>query len=195
MSRTATTQSPSYSPAPNQDRFIKPNPHPYAIKTTSSGLLTRSNSTSQNTQASRHYYVPPSPTQEQTRRPRTHRLSKSLTNAAPRPLPTPPDHISTLQSPPEGLSWLTPRSDSVEISHIKLEDLPSNPKVWTPSQLSSYLATALRVQSGETLSLPLSVARDVAAFVKESKINGRIFLRLCEQDLEACVLHYLCNPF
>lgn len=34
------------------------------------------------------------------------------------------------------------------------------------------------------MSLPLPVARDIATFVKESKINGRLFLRLCEQDLD-----------
>jgi len=45
--------------------------------------------------------------------------------------------------------------------------------------------TALRVRTGETLALPAPVARDIAAFVRETKINGRVFLRLCEQDLES----------
>jgi hypothetical protein len=190
MATTTTTATmSSTSPSPKQDRFIKHNPHPYAIKTTASGLLTRSNSTVQNT---RHYYVPPSPTQStpSERRPRTHRLSKSLTNVAvPRPLPTPPDHIPSSQSAPLNL---TPKGkqmagdvSSADVFPFQLEDLPSNPKVWTPSQLSSYLMTALRVRSGETLSLPLPVARDIAAFIKEAKINGRVFLRLCEQDLES----------
>ena len=37
------------------------------------------------------------------------------------------------------------------------------------------------------MSLPLPVARDIAAFIKESKINGRLFLRLCEQDFDRFV--------
>ena len=197
---------------------ITPNPHPYAIKTTSTGLLTRSNSSSQNTQVSRHYYVPPSPTarmnEEANRSPqrpspsrRTHRLSKSLSGVdsfeSPntRPLPTPPPHPSTLPSYELSASseqWVTPKRPKraetssttvpdLGVTPVKLEDLPTNPKLWTPSQLSSYLTTALRVRSGEAMSLPLPLARDVAKFVKESKINGRLFLRLCEQDFDQSV--------
>ncbi|KAF9650193.1 hypothetical protein BDM02DRAFT_3112428 [Thelephora ganbajun] len=195
---------------------ITPNPHPYAIKTTSTGLLTRSNSSSQNVHVSRHYYVPPSPTAKkhgetggqslqipQSSR-RTHRLSKSLSGvdsfepSNKRPLPIPPPHPSSL--PPYEPSvnpeqWITPKrskrteappstTPDLDVTPVKLEDLPTNPKLWTPSQLSSYLTTALRVRSGEAMSLPLPVARDIATFVKESKINGRLFLRLCEQDLD-----------
>jgi len=194
---------------------ITPNPHPYAIKTTSTGLLTRSNSSSQNTQVSRHYYVPPSPTarkHEETSQMsspsrRTHRLSKSLSGVdsfeSPnrRPLPAPPPHPSTLPSYESSASpgqWVTPKRSKrtetlpptipdLDITPVKLEDLPTNPKLWTPSQLSSYLTTALRVRSGEAMSLPLPVARDIATFVKDSKINGRLFLRLCEQDFDQCV--------
>ena len=196
---------------------ITPNPHPYAIKTTSTGLLTRSNSSSQNTQVSRHYYVPPSPTtrkHEETIYPsqvpspsrRTHRLSKSLSGVDSfeppnkRPLPAPPPHLSTLPSYEPSASpgqWVTPKRSKraetlpptipdLDITPVKLEDLPTNPKLWTPSQLSSYLTTALRVRSGEAMSLPLPVARDIATFVKDSKINGRLFLRLCEQDFDEC---------
>ena len=199
-----------------------PNTHPYAIKTTSTGLLTRSNSTSQNTQVSRHYYVPPSPTtrkNEETFHPspmpspsrRTHRLSKSLggvdsfESPSKRPLPTPPPHLSTLPSYEPSTNpgeWVTPKRSKraetlpptifdLDVTPVKLEDLPTNPKLWTPPQLSSYLTTALRVRSGEVMSLPLPVARDIATFVKDSKINGRLFLRLCEQDFDQCVLN---NP-
>lgn len=196
---------------------ITPNLHPYAIKTTTTGLLTRSNSSSQNVHVSRHRYVPPSPTTKkheeidvqspqmpQTSR-RTHRLSKSLSGVdsfqSPnkRPLPTPPPHPSTLPSyePPGNLEeWTTPKRPKragtlslafSDVTPVKLEDLPANPKLWTPAQLSSYLTTALRVRSGEAISLPLPVARDIAVFIKESKINGRLFLRLCEQDLDQSV--------
>lgn len=203
---------------------ITPNTHPYAIKTTSTGLLTRSNSSSQNVYVSRHYYVPPSPTatkhEEALHSPRTppffrriHRLSKSLSGedsfepSNKRPLPTPPPHPSTLpsyESPENPEQWVTPKRpkhaetlpftipDS-DVTPVKLEDLPTNPKLWTPSQLSSYLTTALRLRSGEVMSLPLPVARDIAAFVKESKINGRLFLRLSEQDLEQSVSQIICT--
>ena len=194
---------------------ITPNLHPYAIKTTTTGLLTRSNSTSQNIHVSRHYYVPPSPTkkhevqQPQTPQPsrRTHRLSKSLSGVdsfkSPnkRPLPTPPPHPSILPSyePSANLDqWTTPKMSKrantlssslsdLDLTPVRFEDLPANPKLWTPAQLSSYLTTALRVRSGEMMSLPLPVARDIATLVKESKINGRLFLRLCEQDLDQFV--------
>lgn len=197
---------------------ITPNPHPYAIKTTTSGLLTRSNSSSQNVHVSRHYYVPPSPTKKheettthspQTSQParRTHRLSKSLNGVDSfeppntRPLPTPPPHPSTLPfcepsaSPgqcttprrPKRPDTLSFTLSGLDLTPVKFEDLPTNPKLWTPTQLSSYLVTALRVRSGEAMSLPLPVARDIATFVRESKINGRLFLRLCEQDLDQSV--------
>lgn len=198
---------------------IIPNSHPYAIKTTTTGLLTRSNSTSQNIHVSRHHYVPPSPTAKKHEEAgvqlppvphpsrRTHRPSKSLSGVdsfqSPnnRPLPTPPPHPSTLSfyEPSAGLEQFTTpkrpkRADTLsltlsdlDVTPVKLEDLPTNPKLWTPTQLSSYLTTALRVRSGEAMSLPLPVARDIAAFIKESKINGRLFLRLCEQDLDQSV--------
>lgn len=198
---------------------ITPNPHPYAIKTTTTGLLTRSNSSSQNIQVTRHYYVPPSPTAKKhegsdvqsSHSPqsfkRTHRLSKSLNGVdsfqspSKRPLPSPPPHPSILPSYEPSASpgkWSTPRKPKhpdtpssilpvLDLTPVKLEDLPTNPKLWTPSQLSSYLTTSLRVRSGEAMSLPLPVARDIATFVKESKINGRLFLRLCEQDLNLFV--------
>lgn len=197
---------------------ITPNPHPYAIKTTSTGLLTRSNSSSQNVHVSRHYYIPSSPTAKKhegavysSRMPppsrKTHRLSKSLSGVDSfeppnkRPLPTPPPHPSTLPSygpsvdldqratpkRPERAETLPFTTPDPGITPVKLEDLPTNPKLWTPSQLSSYLTTALRVKSGGAMSLPLPVAQDIATFVKESKINGRLFLRLCEQDFDQSV--------
>ena len=69
-------------------------------------------------------------------------------------------------------------------SPIKLDDLPSNPKLWTTMQLASYLITALRVRSGENLPVPLAVAKDIATFVKEARLNGRLFLKLTGHDLE-----------
>jgi hypothetical protein len=190
MAPSTEPTSPSYGESSKQ---FKPNPHPYAIKTTSTGILTRSNSTtSQNT--SKHFYVPQSPSRSNSfqAKSKNHRLSKSLStdplpSPNPRPLPTPPTDVDDWTSH----KWNKP-ADISSGSHgnsntVKLEDLPSNPKIWTPSQLSSYLTTSLRVRSGETLLLPLPVIRDITAFVKETKINGRLFLRLSEQDLEGSV--------
>lgn len=200
MSPSESAVVPSSAPfgaVSKQSPSIKPNPHPYAIKTTSSGLLTRSNSTSQNTQSSRHFYVPPRPSPGKGVKEKT---SPGESSPVPRPLPTPPDHISPSRTTPVNGSffhdWSTTKesSDSVlgaEVISVSLDDLPSNPKVWTPSQLSSYLTTALRVRSGEMLCLPLPVARDIANFVKEAKINGRQFLRLSEEELEAMEVNKL----
>ncbi|THH04258.1 hypothetical protein EW145_g5655 [Phellinidium pouzarii] len=177
-----------------------PNQHPYAIKTTSTALLTRSNS-SGHAAHTQHAYVPTTPSPSSK-----HRYTKSdITRTAvhsPRPLPMPP----SLDTPSKYLNGhnhtssedflfpthRTKRADTLPStpalpppSPVKVDDLPSNPRVWTASQLSSYLITALRVKSGESLPLPLPVTKDIAAFVKEARLNGRAFLRLNEQDFES----------
>ncbi|KAF5393400.1 hypothetical protein D9757_000696 [Collybiopsis confluens] len=159
---------------------LKPNAHPYKIVTTSTALLSRSNSSTKN-HSSHHHYVPQTPTSTSPTRKHSdshhrHRYSSSLSSDnLPRPLPVPP---SSANESPNGKSYYT-------LPPLTLEDLPSNPKLWTSAQLCSYLTTALRVKSGESLQLPHQVARDIAGFVRESKITGRVFLRLDEKDLEA----------
>jgi hypothetical protein len=62
-----------------------------------------------------------------------------------------------------------------------------NPKLWTPSQLAQYLLTALRFKaskSSEVVTVPKPVAQDIANFVVKCKLNGRVFLRLAERDME-----------
>ncbi|KAJ8692175.1 hypothetical protein PTI98_009512 [Pleurotus ostreatus] len=161
---------------------LKPNPHPYAIKTTSTALLSRSNSSSQSARPIHNYIPSPSPSPTRSRPSQRqygyshgsgHRYSRSLTGESPRPLPVPPSPSPTKQLYTSGHG----HSPSFDV------DLPANPKLWTPSQLATYLATALRVRSGESLQLPAPVARDIAAFVKTSKITGKEFLRFNEQDL------------
>lgn len=219
-------QSPSPSkysfPSPSKlDPNLKPNPHPYAVKTTTSALLTRSNSSNHNVEATRHYYVPLSP--NASRSPEStkgHKISKSLTAVAespsrsPRPLPAPPmgssANTSPVHSADASLSGYdadtsyprrTKRADTLptfpseqpspglELLTIP-DDLPPNPKLWTPSQLSTYLTTALRVTSQAKIGqpgavpLPIRVAKDIAAFTRSRMITGRMFLRLTEADLE-----------
>ncbi|KAI0791210.1 hypothetical protein C8Q75DRAFT_757150 [Abortiporus biennis] len=208
------SQSPSFSPllSPSHDPALKPNPHPYAIKTTSTGVLTRSNSTSYNTNATRHYYIPTSPSsRSHPEHVSRHRHAKSnyepiSPSKAPRPLPVPPS-FPTSNSHSNGYTsgeepYMGPRrakraetlpsfldpvhTHSTGSTTVTLDDLPSNPKLWSPSQLSSYLVTALRVSKSddvESVSIPARVAQDIAAFIKQVRMNGRTFLRLNEEDL------------
>ncbi|OBZ72021.1 hypothetical protein A0H81_07374 [Grifola frondosa] len=223
---TPPSRAPSLGYTPSsptkRDPALKPNPHPYAIRTTSTALLSRSNSSGHNVNATHHYYIPLSPSHNRTSEHKGHRLSKSLNStsesprSAPRPLPVPPSFQSHTRAgngpvPDNGRGGyvsadetcapsrhsrraetlpLIPLFDTTPHPTATLEDLPSNPKLWTPSQLSSYLVTALRVtlhtHSGEDdqVALPFPIAKDIAAFVKDARIGGRMFLRLNEEDLE-----------
>ena len=170
------------------------NQHPYAIKTTSTAILTRSNS-SGFVAPHQHHYIPTTPSPS----PSKHRHSKSDLSQArpsPRPLPIPPSFESPTKPSKKSVTddeLFTQRTRAETLptfpnpplpSPVKVDDLPSNPRVWTTSQLASYLVTALRVRSGSVLPLPLPVAKDVASFVKQERLTGRAFLRLNEQDLE-----------
>ncbi|THH31226.1 hypothetical protein EUX98_g2991 [Antrodiella citrinella] len=194
---------------------LNPNPHPYAIKTTSTGLLSRSSSTGFNTNASKNHYVPlsPSPTrssfhgnEKKHRATKSQYIPESSPTKAPRPLPAPPafssgdGHGSTDEASAPRRARRADTLPSVPSSApspfintpipVSVVDLPYNPKLWTPSELSSYLATALRVtspdktqESSDVVVLPARVAKDIATFVREMSITGRTFLRLNEDDL------------
>lgn len=168
----------------------KPNPHPYAIKTTSTALLSRSNSSPQHPpNHGRNYYVPTSPSPSAspspTRTAHGHRYSRSLTSDQPRPLPAPPD-VPTRQK----------RADTLPTPPTDVEDplLTSNPKEWSSLQLASYLSASLRMS--DQSALPLPVARDIASFVRAKGITGKNFLRFDEKDLEGYVFvsPQLCIP-
>jgi hypothetical protein len=213
---SATTSAPSSPLKPSVPAVMKakrydPNPHPYAIKTTSTGLLSRSNSTTQH--LAKHQYVPPSPSPSPHAR--GHRSAKSLdthefqlSSPGGRPLPTPP---RPLPAPPGSTEADVPvaaehtpsrrvrprRSDTMPASldasglvvaedQGELPDLPADAKLWTPSQVAAYLSGALRVHSGghDDMALPPPVARDIAAFVRAAKMTGRVFLRLSDDHLD-----------
>ncbi|KAA1467250.1 hypothetical protein DENSPDRAFT_847425 [Dentipellis sp. KUC8613] len=212
---SVATPAPNASPTRFPTKH-EPNPHPYAIKTTSTALLSRSNSSSHNVNASTYYYVPPSPSRSASRSPtkskseyRGHRYSTSLTDV-PSPLPVPesptrshrsqsedgasiggspsPSRAKRAETLPSSASAPMALSLDTDGFSFGAEDLPMNPKVWTPSQLAVYLTTALRVRSpsGEDdgSTMPAAVARDIAGWVRDSKINGRTFLRWNDFDLE-----------
>lgn len=142
---------------------IQPNPHPYAIRTTSTALLSRSNSSPKHSNHPNHY-VPSSPSPSPTRQKSIsshpnghgHRYSRSLSSDSPRPLPVPPSLTAN-------------------------NDLPLNVKSWSSVQLASYLSTALDAQS---IQVPIT---EVTGFVRDNSINGKAFLRLNESDLELSV--------
>ncbi|KAK9900218.1 hypothetical protein P389DRAFT_187279 [Cystobasidium minutum MCA 4210] len=58
----------------------------------------------------------------------------------------------------------------------QVSELPADPKVWTPSQLSIYLSHMLRLT-------PRPVISDVMKFVVQRGLTGKRFLRLRNQDL------------
>jgi hypothetical protein len=93
-------------------------------------------------------------------------------------LPNTPSHVSTGTA-----------NDLISGLGLGLDELPPNPKIWTPAQLSTYLVTALRVGGNNDSdgSLAPAVTRDVATFVRQAGITGRVFLRLNDDDLNECV--------
>jgi hypothetical protein len=176
---------------------LKPNPHPYAIKTTHTALLSRSNSSGHNTH-SQYFYTPPTgtPPRRPTDRRHEHRVprySSGLVGALPSPLPfplSPPSHDQNNQSDYHP-SHRRPRADTLPtylagssgtLSTEPEKDLPLNPKTWVPSQLSVYLTTALRVRSGDRI--PERVARDIALWVRREGVSGRTFMRWTDEDLK-----------
>ncbi|BGO94240.1 hypothetical protein NBRC10512_006874 [Rhodotorula toruloides] len=98
--------------------------------------------------------------------------------ASPRPLLT---HRSESLPcfPPEQKEEEAEKADRLgrkAVSEDELASLPPNPKLWLPSHLSLYLASHL--------SLPPPMRADISSFISSSRLSGRTFLRLREQDLE-----------
>jgi hypothetical protein len=200
MSASATLTSASHLPLGSPSSHhpaLKPNPHPYAIKTTHTALLSRSNSSGHNT-LSQYFYTPPTgtPPRRPTDRRHEHRVprySTGLAGALPPPLPFPmssPSHDQHSQSDCHP-SHSRPRADTLPtylagssgaLLTESEKDLPLNPKTWVPSQLSVYLTTALRVRSCDRV--PERVARDIALWVRREGVNGRTFMRWTDEDLK-----------
>ncbi|KAF9231364.1 hypothetical protein BU15DRAFT_82480 [Melanogaster broomeanus] len=183
---------------------IQPNAHPYAIKTTSSGLLSRSNSSPHSAQHTKHHYVPSSPT-----RPR-HRHSSSLSSVdsvggnevnLPAPLPTPPSSSALpTRSSSHSADDTTPRrrtrraetlpggttnpiTDLVNGANL-YGDLPSNPRQWNTDELATYLSSSLR----ETSILDDLGVEGVLDFIRERGFTGRELLKLTDADLASTPL-------
>ncbi|KAI5997375.1 hypothetical protein EDD15DRAFT_2245252 [Pisolithus albus] len=138
-------------------KMHKPNAHPYAVKTTTSGLLSGSNSSPLTAHTVKHHYLPPSPTRKR------HRYSRSLESVddigvvegqCPSPLPIPPSfgiagspihstvrRVDTFATPQRKRADTLPSgsttSSTSTASDPALTDnsLPSEPKEWTTDQL------------------------------------------------------------
>ncbi|KAG8212809.1 hypothetical protein J3R82DRAFT_11101 [Butyriboletus roseoflavus] len=103
---------------------IQPNAHPYAIKTTSSALLSRSNSSPHSAHHIRHNYVPTSPSRIPTITRVRHRHSSSLSlveaelrgevRTGPAPLPIPPSVVVASSDNPSVSSG---RADEPKLTH------------------------------------------------------------------------------
>ncbi|KAG6917840.1 hypothetical protein DXG01_000745 [Tephrocybe rancida] len=169
MSSISSSSRPSSPTKPGSvlSDVFKPNPHPYAIKTTSTGILSRSSSTSSSAFQSHNHYVPVSPSPSPTRahhsgfseRGSRHRYSRSLTDEnSPRPLPPPPEDLHYQQQEPHG----RPRAESFSGA----PDDTLSPKTWTFEQLAANVP-------------------EIADFVQEHEITGRAFLRFDDGVLDA----------
>ncbi|KAN0065106.1 hypothetical protein ACQY0O_001602 [Thecaphora frezii] len=93
------------------------------------------------------------------------------------------DHISrrnTMHSMPSSFSLPQfpppPATEAAKIAEA-VSKLPTNPKMWTPSQVALYLTHVLGL-------VPRPIVEDVTAYVRSSHMGGRAFLRLSEKDLE-----------
>jgi len=216
MSRIPAAPSP---PKHNSlSEVLKPNPHPYAIKTTSTGLLSRS-VIAANSTSTPYHYVPSSPSPSPTKlthsngKESKHRYSRSLTSdELPRPLPIPPpspceddrsdvfrssrySHQGSTRGRPRRSETLPPGSTFPRISLSHTDE--TNPKQWDPAELAAYLMSAL-----ENAGFDLPV-HEITAFIQDSEITGRSFLRFDAGVLNACVYipfrvslsNYHCSPF
>ncbi|KAK4705117.1 hypothetical protein P7C70_g1088, partial [Phenoliferia sp. Uapishka_3] len=82
----------------------------------------------------------------------------------------------------------------VEVDEVKatgkvgmsVADLPTNPKLWMPSHLSVYLA--------HTLNLHRELEKDITSFVRSSRLSGRGFLRLRDDDMESMGINIRWRP-
>jgi hypothetical protein len=146
-----STPFPNSSPSREQA-----NSHPYAVKTTSTGLLSRSNSNNRSPHSS-HMYTPATPPSQSTigyRQARGHRHSKSMPSVTPPPpLPMPPS-----PSLPNKLY----SSPSLERLPLDKEGSPSpSRRVHRADTLPSLFTDPAEERSAdpiEALNLPVSIS-------------------------------------
>ncbi|BGP42426.1 hypothetical protein JCM10449v2_006431 [Rhodotorula kratochvilovae] len=94
---------------------------------------------------------------------------------ADKPKPRSPTHKHRSESLPAFPPPPIEKQTHNGVSEEELAALPPNPKLWLPSHLSLYLSASL--------SLPPPVRADITAFIRSSRLSGRTFLRLRDEDL------------
>ncbi|KAG2032154.1 hypothetical protein BDR03DRAFT_1015459 [Suillus americanus] len=199
------SSSPPTAPMPSRKHpTILPNAHPYAIKTTSSAVLSRSNSSPHSSPSVKHLYVPPSPTRPRHRHTSSFSFVEGVSvNEIPRPspLPVPPSFhsvsptrasfsLSDNTTPSRRLRRADTLPSSANLPTLNdsavTEDnkLPRNPKHWSTDDLASHLTTSLRAES----ALSTEDQGHLLRVIKEQTITGRSFLRLTDTDLASLSL-------
>ncbi|WVQ80341.1 hypothetical protein IAT38_002446 [Cryptococcus sp. DSM 104549] len=205
---TPASPSPSYHPAPpttpSRSSSSSSYSHPYAIQSTASSVLTRSNS---------------SPAKSPV--PLAHRPSRSMSslhNVLEGPSVTTPSGagaVGAASASSVGGRYAKPKSlkeleeerrrslDSPSASggtrpgarrsgtlpdflmgsggrekRVKEVELPMNPKLWTPSELAQYLAYELRTGGvdGTGKVLPAPLVEDIKVWVLRQQVSGKTFL-------------------
>ncbi|KAG8789983.1 hypothetical protein FRC12_013038 [Ceratobasidium sp. 428] len=205
-----TDTTDSYPPLPSSPAVatgvIFPTPkfeHPPYIRTSFSSGYIRSNSTHVvNFAPSVITTSPSTPGLRRHSQSRGHKHTQSLNaQSIPPPLPLPKDDVDMGYNSNKEDSddraeavirqWRLKRSESMSPRSAADKELavflPDNPKLWTPAQLAQYLLTALRFKgskSSEAIIVSKPVAQEIANFVVKCKLNGRVFLRLAEKDIE-----------
>ncbi|KAJ7641801.1 hypothetical protein FB45DRAFT_901042 [Roridomyces roridus] len=179
------------SSSPSQSSFVfprppsptKPNAHPYPIKTTATGVLSRSNSVTASP-SSRHHYVPtppsPSPSAKEdgghgaARRSeyRGHRYSRSLSSSEDMYLPSPSHEDGTTKEPqgPRALP-IPPNVTNNSRASLNMQNPEPriSPKRWTPEQLAAHLGQAVSQEAGE--------------WAVQRGVGGKAFMRMAEEDM------------
>jgi len=191
------------SPAFSASKKHQPNAHPYPIKTTSSALLSWSNSSPHSVQSVKHHYVPLSPTRAR-REHSSREVGNTTGNTVPRPppLPTPPPYFSgspTRSSFTSTEAFVTPKRKRAETlppgtthplmnidnDSILNGDLPSNPEQWTTEQLLTHLSMSLNAGK----DLKTSSVDVMLNWVRKRGLTGRQWLRLTYTD----VIRWVCT--
>ncbi|KIJ54646.1 hypothetical protein M422DRAFT_63921 [Sphaerobolus stellatus SS14] len=175
------------SPIPSPKRPERKESHPYPIKTTSTGILARSNSSRPHNSLSRHRYVPSSPSASMIfdvpqGSPSPTRRSTPLPKVTPRKSPSNKSQVaesigSNSPSPSKySKTWVAYNAGGEEIQ------LPRHPYLWTPAQLVTCLTSILRNSEGEPLEE--GEGEPILSFIQDQQIGGRAFLALDEEDFQ-----------
>ncbi|KAK4683726.1 hypothetical protein P7C73_g6502, partial [Tremellales sp. Uapishka_1] len=141
--------------------------HPYLIQTTSSSLLTRSNS---------------SPSQPPANLSR-HRPSRSMSSLAGVEERRAGEAEAEPRVPQGGggmkRSGTLPDFLKEKGKEEKELDLPINPKLWSPSELAQYIVYTLRTggPDGTGQVLPAPLVEDIKTWVLRQQVTGRMFVK------------------